>query len=267
MKNIKFLPLAVLAATLVTFTACEPTDLADDDIQGTWYVSWTKDFQVDILNTDTLKSLCNPGTEAEISIAGLAETKFQGNRTGSEFNTYLKLYDYSRTDQTNSNTLVHTNHYLSTNDIAVSSIDHRDFYFNGDQGHIRKKTTTDGRLILESYRARLKPKFTVFVDLIGEQTRTQTTNGVTTTVSDRNNRLAGVTVDCERNGGPAIEQVYRTAQTGGKDKHGIPVVKSPTIADLNKHAAAFGSSRDVLEAHRKELKTKANRIEAQLANK
>lgn len=190
MKNLKIFFLLASASALLS---CEPEDLRDETIQGTWYISWVNDFAADPVNPSLLGSLCQPGNRVELNVVGNAETKFQGNRYAYEPNTYLRMGDRSA----NSNTLVHKTHYLDCNDISVSSIEHRDIYITGQPGYISKQVE-NGKCFLQSDRARTRPKYTVFINLLGEQTRTQTgSNGQSYTQSDRDNRLGQITYDCD----------------------------------------------------------------------
>lgn len=217
-NNIKFLILAVVA---LTFSSCsKDDDLAEPNLQGSWGLTWVKDFAVDIPNAGILGQLCNPGTTVDLNFAGVAKAQFNGNRSKTNENMYIRLGDRSN-NSTPATTLASASYYIDCNDIAVSSIEHREIYVTGQPGYITK-SVENGRCMLKSERARTRPKYTVFIKLIGSNTRVNSQTGNNET--DDNNRMAGVTYDCERG---ELEAVSRVAGASGPS-----LIKADTFQNL-----------------------------------
>lgn len=191
MKNtIKLLILSIVGLTL---TSCTSEDLAEPNLQGSWGLTWVKDFAVDIPNAGILGQLCNPGTTVDLNFAGVAKAQFNGNRSKINDNMYIRMGNRAD-NSTPSTTLASSSYYIDCNDIAVSSIEHRDIYITGQPGYITK-SIENGRCVLKSERSRTRPKYTVFIKLIGSNTRVNPNTNVNET--DDNNRMAGITYDCD----------------------------------------------------------------------
>ncbi len=221
MKNtIKFLTLALMGLSL---TACSADDLADPQLQGSWALTWVKDFTADIPNAAVLGALCEPGATVDLGIAGVGEMRFSGNRSASENNGYIRMGNRND-NSTPAATLASKSFYVDCSDITVSSIEHRDIYITGQPGYITK-VVENGRCLLKSERARTRPKYTVFMKLTGSQSRV--VNGQT--VYDDNNRLGGITYDCDDR---RLEAVSRVAGAG----NAAPLVTPTTLQNLKKNS-------------------------------
>lgn len=233
MKNIKFLILAIVG---LTFTSCTKDDLAELDLQGSWSLTWVKDFTTDIPNAGLLGQLCEPGATVDLNFAGVAHAKFSGSRYKEIDNMYIRMGDRAN-NSTPATTLASTSFYIDCNDITVSSIEHRDIYITGQPGYITK-VMENGRCVLKSTRARTRPKYTVFIKLTGSQTRYNSNTGANET--DDNNRLAGITYDCDDR---RLEAISRVAGAGSAS----PLINSNTIQNLKKNSNIL-NNREILNS-------------------
>lgn len=239
MKNTK--KLLALLAIAGLLTSCEKEDLADPALQGTWQVTWVNDFVLDVKNADAFKQLCNPGNRAELAFNGSASTRFVGNKQGKA-TMYFGIGDPNN-NSTPATTLLDTSYDIACSDIAVSSIEHRDIYVTGQTGYISKQIY-EGKCMLYSERARTRPNYTVFIKLLVGSSETRT-NNQGQTYTDENNRMAGITVDCDAN---KITASYRTASsptTSGMSAttSGIPYANSEGVQAQLKSATGKSDLR------------------------
>lgn len=182
--------LLLVCISTLFFSSCREESLVGEDIKGSWYIDWVNYFNADPVNPQLLGSLCNPGNKVELNVVGDAETRFNGNRSGYNNHTTIRIGDQAAND----NTLLHQTHYIGCEDIGVTSIEHKLIYITGQDGYIRK-TVENGKCMLESYRERSRPYYTVFLKLSGSKTKT--VNGET--VSDNENRYGQITYNCDDN--------------------------------------------------------------------
>lgn len=228
MKNtLKFLILAIVGLTLSSCS--KDDDLAEPNLQGSWGLTWVNNFAVDIPNAGILGQLCNPGTTVDLNFAGDAKAQFNGNRSKTNNNMYIRMGN--RADNSTPNTtLASSSYYIDCNDIAVSSIEHRDIYITGQPGYITK-VMENGRCVLKSERSRTRPKYTVFIKLIGSNTRVNSNTGNNET--DDNNRMAGITYDCDDG---HLEAVSRVGGATGPE-----LINSKTFQGLEKNSGILSN--------------------------
>lgn len=232
-NNFKFLTFAIVGLAL---TSCTKTDLAPDNLQGSWSLTWVKDFSVDIPNAEILGNLCNPGATVDLNFAGVGEARFSGNRTAFNPNAYIRLGDRANNSTPNT-TLASKSFYVDCNDIIVSSIEHREIYITGQPGYITKKAGPNGSCQLQSdpSRTRTRPYYTVFINLAGSASRAGT-NG---TEYDDTNRLAGITYNCD-NG--RLISVNRVSNPDKKSIIEVPFINSPnTFKELDKNKSILNN--------------------------
>lgn len=232
MKNlIQFL---VLAIATLTITACTPPDEAPENLQGSWSLTWIKDFTVDIPNAGILGNLCTPGSTVELNFAGVAKARFSGNRSATNENMYIRMGDRANNSAPPA-TLANNSFYIDCNDITVSSIEHRDVYVTGQPGYITKQII-DGKCVLKSERARTRPKYSVFIKLTGSQSAV---NSQGQTIYDDTNRLAGITYDCDDG---RLESTYRTANTNKAERMEVPSINMPdTLKKLKSYPSSLNN--------------------------
>jgi hypothetical protein len=204
MKNI-----LILALVGLSLTACT-TDLAPDNLQGSWQLTGVKDFTVDIANAgNVLKRLCQPNQSVDLGVAGFGLMNFEGNRSGYNGNTYIRMGDRANNSTPNTD-LSSVSYYIDCNDIIVSSIEHRDIYITGQPGHI-SKVIENGICKLKSDSTPMsRPKYTVFLKLGGSG---QIKNSSGAFVDDEQNRYGQITYDCDDD---RLTVVSRTAKPNGK---------------------------------------------------
>lgn len=237
MKNI--IKLLAVSFVGVSLMSCEKTNLADPALQGSWDMTFVKDFVLDIPNAASFKNLCTPGNTVELNFAGVGQSRFSGNRSALNENMYIRLGDRANNSTPNT-TLASSSFYIDCNDITVSSIEHRDIYITGQPGYISKQMI-DGKCVLKSDRERTRPKYTVFVRLTGSRSRI---NSEGNSEFDDSNRLAGATYDCDDG---RLTNVSRVANKNKGDAKEVPLVNSKETLQILKNNRSILSNTEIFK--------------------